>query len=589
MPPPPPSELVQRAYGLLNSGQPDKAEETLRRAIQKNAKDPYANHLLGLVLFQAGKREQAEYFIRAAVRADPARPEFRSGLGNMLAMTNRHAEAIEAFREALKIDPAHTAAHVGLALSLTRSADLDGAIAAGREACRLQPGLFQPWVNLSSTLVQAGRADEAIDTLRDAAGRFPASVPVHTALLTALNYVPGVSADEIADHCRKAGALMGTDRKPAFANTREPDRRLRVAIVSGDLRTHSVAFFAEPILEARDRAAMEILCYSTARGGDATTERLKALSDGWVEAAELNDDALLKRFESDRIDIIVELSGHTNGNRLAALARRGAPVQATYLGYPNTTGVPAIDYRIVDALTDPPGAERLATEKLVRLPGCFLCYRPFTSPAPPEPGPPPSASAGHVTFGSFNSMPKIGQPTIDLWTAILKDVPGSRLLLKNKSLADPNARRRLVGQFAGRGIDESRLELFPPAPTQSEHLAVYERMDIGLDTFPYHGTTTTCEALWMGVPVVTLEGDAHASRVGVSLLTNTGLTDLIARSPEEYRRLAAGLAGDPARLADLRRTLRARVGSSTLCDAPGFAKKFQAALRGMWREWCSAG
>lgn len=582
----PPSEAAQKALAQLNAGRPDQAESLLRRGVQKSPRDGDAAQLLGMLLFQTGRADQAEYFLRAAIKAEPGRADFHASLGNLLAATNKTEPAIGAFREGLRLDAAHVPSLQGLGLSLMRTGDLTGALEAGQRGLELQPGLFQPWVNVSSVLTQSGRVDEAIALLRRARQQFPTSVPILTSLLTALNYAPGETPESRGAAARALTPLLAGPDPVAWANPRDPERRLRVGFLSSDLRTHSVAFFVEPILAHHDRTAFEMIGYAASRGSDATTDRLRALADGWVEAADLGDEALVKRVRADAIDILVELNGHTTGGRLAALARRAAPVQATYLGYPATTGVGAIDVRVVDAITDPPGTEPLLTERPLRVAGCFVCYRPV--PESPEVGPPPCLASGRVTFGSFNSMPKLNDPLIDSWASVLAGVPGSRLALKNRALRDSAIRESVVARFAGRGIAPDRLELIPPAPSQREHLAAYSRVDIALDNFPYNGTTTTCEALWMGVPVVALEGRGHAARVGVSLLTAAGFPDWIARDQSGYVSIATRLASDPGVLAETRRTLRDRLARSALLDAPGFAGRFGAVLRGAWRDWCSA-
>lgn len=569
----------------LNAGRPDQAEAVLRRGVQKDPRDGDAARLLGMVLVQMGRPDQAEYFLRAAVRADPRRADFHSTLGNMLALTNRPEPAIEAFRAGLALDQNHAPSLLGLGLALMRTGDLTGAAEAGRRGLRAQPDLFQPYVNVATTLAQSGRTPEAIALLREARVRFPSSTPILIELLAALNYAPDETPETRADAARALGPLLARPDPSPFMNSPEPERRLRIAILSADLRLHSVSFFLEPILAAHDRSAFEIICYSLGHGGDETTRRLRAMADGWVEAATLDDEALARRLRADRIDALIELNGHTMGSRLGALARRPAPVQGTYLGYPATTGVPAIDYRIVDGITDPPGTEHLATETLLRLEGCFVCYRP-PDDAPPV-APAPARHTGVVTFGSFNSMPKLNDPLIDVWASILRSVPGSRLVLKNKALRDPAIRESVTTRFTDRSVAPERLDLLPPSPGQREHLAAYSRVDIALDNFPYNGTTTTCEALWMGVPVVALEGRGHAARVGASLLTAAGLPELTARTSGEYAAVATRLAGDPAALTGLRSTLRDRVARSPLCDAAGFVRKFEAALRSAWRSWCA--
>jgi predicted O-linked N-acetylglucosamine transferase (SPINDLY family) len=372
-----------------------------------------------------------------------------------------------------------------------------------------------------------------------------------------------------------------------------PDRRLTLGFVSSDLRTHSISWFLLPLLANLDRKAFRVACYDTGVKADRVTERLRRLSDVWRNLPRLTPSALSAQIRADGVDIAIDLSGHTAGHRLATLHMRPAPLQVTWLGYPNTTGVRAIDLRIVDAVTDPlmddgASSERpstVATERLLRLPECFLCYGPpddALEPTMPEPG----GSSGGVVFGSFSTLSKVNDACAALWAKVLGAVPGSRLLLKNRAFATPAVRDRVVRRLAAAGLDPARIEAAAWTDSTADHLAYYRRLHIALDTWPYCGTTTTCEALWMGVPVVTLAGATHASRVGASLLTTTELTDLIARTEEEYVSIAAALAADPARIAALRSSLRERMRRSPLCDAPGFAARFGAALRAEWIKAC---
>jgi predicted O-linked N-acetylglucosamine transferase (SPINDLY family) len=371
-----------------------------------------------------------------------------------------------------------------------------------------------------------------------------------------------------------------------YINDRTDGRRLKVGYVSPDFRQHSVAYFLEPLLRSHDRKVIEVFCYAEVGWPDTVTERFKQLADHWVTTVGMSDDATAERIRRDGIDILVDLAGHTSKNRLPVFARKPAPVQVTWLGYPNTTGLTAIDYRFVDAVTDPEGeTEALASETLVRLPGGFLCYGgPDDAPAP---GPVPSLTTGTVTFGSFNNPAKLSAATLDAWADVLARLPQARLLLKGKPFADPATRALYLDRLAKRGVAVERIELVAWLPEEG-HLALYNRIDIALDPFPYNGTTTTCEALWMGVPVITLRGDRHASRVGASLLTQTRLTDLIADSVEAYVETAVALAGDPARLSELRQSLRPRMAASPLCDAPAFADKIEHAYRTIWQRWCAA-
>jgi predicted O-linked N-acetylglucosamine transferase (SPINDLY family) len=299
----------------------------------------------------------------------------------------------------------------------------------------------------------------------------------------------------------------------------------------------------------------------------------------------LPDPDVARQIEQDQIDILIDLAGHTASNRLRVMAFRPAPVQVSYMGYPFTTGGKVVDWKITDALADPPGASDAAyTEKLYRLPRTTWCYRPFA--AAPAVAPSPAAANGYVTFGSFNAFAKVSPAVIETWAALLQRVPTARLLLKAGPLGDPDLCKNLLDRFSKLGIDPARLTLLGRAITNDAHLATYAKMDIALDTFPYNGTTTTCEALWMGVPVITVAGSRHVERVGVSLLTNVGLPEFIAADRAGYVDIAARLAADVGRLADLRQTMRDRLRASALTDEPGYAREFDAALRDMFQQWC---
>jgi predicted O-linked N-acetylglucosamine transferase (SPINDLY family) len=361
-----------------------------------------------------------------------------------------------------------------------------------------------------------------------------------------------------------------------------------VAIVSPDLFDHSVAYFVRPVLEHRDPGAVEYFCFHTGPMQDWMSRHLRAASAGWRDMSRANDAQLLEAVRRDQPDIVLELAGHTNNSRLIALRWRGGPVQATAIGYPNTTGVPTIDYRLVDSLTDPPGpADALATEKLVRLDPCFLCYSPPAPDHTPPPVAPPSVRNGFITFGSFNSINKVTPGTVSLWASVLRGVPRSRLLVKTGGLSAQSARHHLAGLLAGAGVPADRFDLMERVRDKRDHLETYNRIDISLDTSPYNGTTTTCESLFMGVPVVSLATTLHAGRVGLSVLTAAGHPGLVARSPEQFLRIAVSLASDGPRLADLRSGLRAGLAASALCDGPAYARRFEAALRGMWGAYCA--
>jgi predicted O-linked N-acetylglucosamine transferase (SPINDLY family) len=355
--------------------------------------------------------------------------------------------------------------------------------------------------------------------------------------------------------------------------------------MSPDFRAHSVSYFFEAIIASHDRRKYEIVLYSDTTRKDVVTDSMRDAADLWVESGGLTDDVFADRIASDGIDILVNLGGHTSGNRLPVCALKPAPVQVEYLGYPETSGVPAMDYRITDGRADPEGvADALCTEKIVRLPRCFHCYRAGNAP---DPAPAPHVASGDVTFASFNVLPKVTEPAIEAWAEVLKSVPGSRFFMKCKQLRDARVQERVRADFARHGIAPERIEMAAFVASVREHLGRYAKVDLALDTFPYNGTTTTCESLYMGVPVLTLRGTNHRGRVGVSLLHALGLEEeFVAESVEDYIARAVAWGKDPRRLAEIRGELRPRMESSPLRDEMGFTRELETAYRNLWREWC---
>jgi predicted O-linked N-acetylglucosamine transferase (SPINDLY family) len=576
---------ITTAVSLAQSGRIADAIATISKAIAADQSSPAAYGLLGTLYHSTGRTPEAIRALQRAHDLAPTDARIAYQLGAILATAGDPRRGVALMTRAIDLDPSWTQAAVGLAAILSTAGDLAGADAVYRRSLANNPASAELLCGLGGLLVTAGRPQQAAGHFRAAGRAHPESAEVLGKLLSALNYADDASREEVFDaHQRWGRAVMRTaEPPPAWPNTRDPERRLRIGFLSPDLYDHSCAYFLRPILRHRPRGAVEVFCYSTSARSDWMTGQLQLLSDHWRPAAGAPEPALLKTLRDDRLDILVELSGHTAMGPLAALGHRAAPVQMTYLGYPNTTGLPTIDYRITDALTDTGGAEAFHTERLVRLPGCFLCYSPAEfAPDGAAWQPPPS-----ITFASFNSIRKLSPTTIRLWSAILGRVAGSRLLLKTRGLSSPFTRQNLLDQFASCGIAADRLELSDMVPEKADHLASYRRADIALDTFPYNGTTTTCEALWMGVPVVTLAGDRHAARVGLSLLTAAGLPELVADSPGSYIDLAAALAADPARLAEYHRTLRDRLSTSPLLGGVAFAPRFFDALRAAWREWCA--
>ena len=414
----------------------------------------------------------------------------------------------------------------------------------------------------------------------------PERADVFSNLLFIGNYDAGLAPAALAELHHGYGRKYETAAVMPHENDRSHGRRLRIGYVSPDFRQHSVANFLEALLQGHHTEAIEVTCYAAVKSPDAVTARLQEQAARWRNVMGLTDEAVAGMIRSDGIDILVDLAGHTAGNRLGVFARNPAPVQATYLGYPNTTGLSRIDYRVTDAEADPAGADdALYSERLYRLPRCFLAYRPAAEA--PAVTARPGATGKPITFGSFNMLAKMSSQTIAAWAAVLRAQPEARLVIKSAPLIDRATGARTHARFAEHGIAATRVQLVPFMQDRGRHLEAYGRIDIALDTFPYNGTTTTCEALWMGVPVVTFAGDRHAAHVGKSLLHAIGLDELVAPSAEGYVALAGELAADPPRVAALSRGLRERVANSPLCDTRGLAQTLEAAYRDMWQRWCA--
>lgn len=581
-----PDAQTSRALAELHAsrGELDTAIDHLLQAIALKPGDPELVNRLGGLCLNAGREREAIPHFELALRLNPAEADLHANFATIAAEFDRPA-AEAAYRAALAINPDHLGALVGLAGLLRDTGGLEEGERLARRAVELNPHSIEARVNLGALLTAAGRPDETISAVSDAIRAIPrGELLLLQTLLTALNYSARPTPEDVLRAHKRFGDILPIRQaEPGqLPNDRDPERILRVGFISPDFRAHSVAYFIEPILRCRRRHEIETTCIFTASNPDAVTRRLRTLADHWIDAASLNDARLIDRVRDARLDILIELSGHTAGDRLFALAARLAPVQITYCGYPNTTAVPAIDYRIVDSITDPPGAERFATEKLLRIDPCFLCYQPAPDAPAPAPRPP------ELIFASFNAIQKLSPPVLDAWAAILRRVPDSRLLLKSGGLRDHSVAARIRRAFADRDIPEGRLELVPWAPTPSEGLAMYSRVAVALDTFPYNGTTTTCEALLMGAPVVTLRGAAHAGRVGASLLSAVGLSELIAETPEQYADLAVALAADHDRRADYHAELRDRLLDSPLCDGTAFARRLESALRSIWSRLCGS-
>jgi predicted O-linked N-acetylglucosamine transferase (SPINDLY family) len=562
----------------------EEACVSLRRAIALDPHFAEAHNNLGNALRELGQHDES---LLSFERALLIRPHFAQALNNLgvaLSERARFVDAAQYFRRAVEADPEFVEALLNLGACLRNCEELTEAIDCFDKALQLEPDGKKGYNYRGLTLLEVGRVDEGLASLQKALELDPLYTRARSNYLFGLNYRTGISGTEMLAEHRVFGEPFRSASAPAFPNPREPERRLRIGYVSPDFKRHSCAFFIEPLLAAHDPRAVEVFCYSDVQLPDAVTERIRHCVPQWRDTSKMYDPEFAKAVLDDRIDILVELTGHTGNNRLSALANRLAPVQMSWLGYPCTTGLEAIGYRITEAVADPVGAaDPHYTEALVRLPHSFLCYRP---PEAPAVGPLPSLAGSAFTFGSFNNLPKVNAEVVDTWAEILRRVPGSRLLLKSRALACREPTDRIRQEFVDCGVAGDRIELVGWRRDPAEHLLLYGQIDVALDPFPYNGTTTTCEAMWMGVPALTLAGNRHAARVGASLLTQVGLETFVAGTREDYVAKAVALAAARDDLAKVRETLRERMAASPLCDAAGFARDMEAAYRAVWRDWC---
>ncbi len=543
----------------------------------------YAN--LGSVHCDLGQQAEAEVACRRAILIDPSNRNAYSNLASAIAAQRREQDAIPYFEKALEIGPPTAELFVNLSAALLSAGQLAKAAEACRRAISLQPNLAEAHANLASTLGAQGLGRETIAASREVTRLKPDMHLGWSNLLFALNYADDMTADQVFEEHRAWGGRFTEARLDLTRNPADASRRLRVGFVSADFCAHSVAFFLKPLFDRHDRSELEFYCYSDVVNPDLYTDLLRNKAEHWRQTAGFSDEHVADLVREDRIDILVDLAGHTSKNRLMVFAARAAPVQVTWLGYPNTTGLVTMDYRLVDGISDPVGAaDRQHTEALWRLRAPFLCYDP--PPQSPDVGPLPAGGGGQITFGSFNKINKISDFTLGLWAGVLAAVPNSRLILKSRSFGDMETASRLRRRFRDLGIDDARVELLDWEPHLKSHLEVYNRVDLALDTYPYNGTTTICEAAWMGVPTLTLCGDRHAARVGTSINLALRLPQYTAADATEFVSRAKVITADIPALAELRQGLRDRMLASPLCDAAEFSSAFGRAMREMWQNWC---
>ena len=563
------------------------AEKTYRHVLARQPDHPVALGLLGMLAYQTGHSEDAVRIIRRAIEIDPSREEAHINLGNALLDLGRHDEALAAYRQAVTLNPAKAGAHYNVANAL-RATDLDAARGEYEQALRLDPNFADALMNLGNLHKDLGRLDEAIECYRRAHALRP-DHPAHLSnVIYAMQFHRAYDLHAIALEQKRWQALYVDPLKPQIPlhrNSRNANRKLKVGYLSAQFFFHAECFFVLPLLENHDREHFEIYCYSSVRKPDRITERIRKSASAWRDVARMSGDAIAQRIRDDQIDILIDLAMHMGGNHLPVFAGRPAPVQVSWLAYPGSTGIDAIQYRLTDGVMEPDGGDQSwSSEEPIRLPDAWVVYDPVVEA--PEVEELPALRAGHLTFGSLNDPCKVNASVIDLW-ARLMHVAGesSRIILRHPQ---SRSRESVAGELTTRGINPQRVELVGSL-SRFDYLSQYNRIDIALDTFPYNGITTSCDALWMGVPVLTLPGDRPQARAGLALLTQVGLEEFAPATVEGCERLVRELIGDLPRLARVRSELRQRMRRSALMDAKRFARNVEDAYRLMWTRWCAGG
>ncbi|NEX16513.1 MAG: hypothetical protein C1943_07775 [Halochromatium sp.] len=615
------AELIRRGQALEDQHQLREAEQLYRLALKQTPNSALAYLNLGNVLDLQGDAEGAEASYRLALKSDPKQGKASANLGNLALKTGRYAEAedqyrtalrlldaeflpdihcaigvcrerlrdtkgaIEQYRLALSMQPQHPGANLNLGHSLMRAGDPEGACQCLETALRSWPNHAQARSWLGKALSDQGFIDSALVHLQRACELAPDEAYIAGMTLFMMNYSASILESDLASRRQQfveAFCPAAATGLTAFSNARDPERPLTIGYLSSDFREHPVARFIETAWLNHDASQFKIHAFYNHSVQDAVTARLQHLVSHWHPVDGLDDQQLAAQIRDSGIDILVDLNGITEGHRLPALARRLAPIQATWLGYLGSTGLNAMDYRLCDPFTDPPGlTETWHTERLARLPDTQWCHAAYTHPPPV--GALPMSSQGYPTFGSFNNLAKLSDTALDLWAALMTTLPQSRLVIAGAPKG--RAQTRVLQRFDAQGIAAKRID-FLPRLDYRDYLAAISTVDLALDSFPYNGGTTTIDALYMGVPVLTLMGQHTRSRSGLSLLTNAGLPDLVAQSHEDFVRIGRKLATNPDRLTELRARLRSRVERSPLMDGQRVTRQLEAQYRAWWQAWC---
>lgn len=572
------------ATALRGMGKPEAALQALDKAIALQPGYATAHSNRGMILSDLRNYDAAIASLKRAVALRPDVAEYLTGLVRLLRDVGRAHEAVAICNQILRVIPTCAEAYSELSGLLQEIGQIDDAHVQCVKALALKPDLPEALNNLGNILRDQGRLEDAIQSYRRALAIKPDAIGIHSNLVFTLQFASGYDSAAILEENRRWAELHET---PLLAeirphpNDRSTTRRLNIGYVSSYFRLHSAAFFLMPVLSNHDPARVRVFCYSGVKRPDAITDRFKNLNHVWRDSAGLSDAELARQIRADEIDILIDITLHMQGSRLLSFARKPAPIQVTWLGYPGTTGLTTMDYRFTDPYLDPVGQnDAFYTERSIRLPHTFWCYAPLTET--PEPSKLPACAAGHVTFGCFNNFHKVTPETLGLWANVLAEIPNSRLII----LSQPGAHREAVRQrFEQSGIAGHRIQFVARLPLE-DYFRLYQQVDLCLDTIPYPGHTTTLDSLWMGVPVITLAGQTTVGRGGVSILSNMNLRNLIAGSPAEYVSIAKWIAQDLDALSELRQTLRDRLRASPLMNGRQFATDLENAYAQMWAAYC---
>ena len=578
-------KLLRDAETLRMSGDITRAERVYRKVLRKNPANCSALEGMGTILLVQRKLDKAIATFQKLLRHDPRNVAVNCNLGITLSLRGNWEDALATFENIENSSQEFTEIHNYIGTALAALGRVDEAMDRYRQAISLNPGSADSHKHLAHLLRGQGRVKEAIAEYRLGLRIRPGDAQMHSNLLLCLNCAESMNAKEtFAEHklwgTRQSQTVLAL--RDEYQNTPDPDRRLRIGYISSDFRWHSVAYFVHDLFEETNKSEFETYGYANVKKPDSMSENLRQRLSNWRDITRMTTSEVVKLIRNDEIDVLVDLAGHTGDNRLLVFAAKPAPLQITYLGYPNTTGLAAMDCRITDDWADPAGTDLYHTETLIRLPRCFLCYHPPNGMPPPR----PKTSSG-VTFGSFNNAIKMTDDVVALWSEILRSTPGSQLTLKSRGFDHEATRERYESLFSEHGIASEQLRILGRTSAMVDHFSMYNSIDIALDTFPYNGTTT-CDALWMGVPVVTLAGQRHAGRVGASIANALELKDLIANTKDEYVTIATQLAADKDRLRGLKCSLREMMENSPLRDGQGLAAALEHVYRQIWRRWCAS-